>query len=286
MELEIIKAVQSIESDFLTALMECITFFGEPLIIVFMFSFIYWCVDSKNGRLTAFALLCSICVNGAIKDIFKMPRPIGQPGIKSYRVHTATGFSFPSGHTQSISSMCFSAAMCLKKRFLWVCGTILTILVGVSRVYLGVHYPKDVLIGAVLGIIIPFIIVKLDKKIKNSSFLYIGACLFFLPFLLFLNVSEDFIKAFALLCGFAVSFFLEKSLFTFIQPKDRGARVLSFVLGVAMLGALASVLKLIMPDSFIFTFIRYMLISAVGLGVFPYLSVKLSEALIKHRRKA
>lgn len=281
MELELIRAVQSIHTPFLTFLTQAVTMLGEPVFVVLVFAFIYWCTDKEKGQYTAFSILVSLCTNGTVKDIFKLPRPIGEEGIISYRVHTATGHSFPSGHTQSISSLMFSIAFAFKKRFLWILGIVLTVLVGFSRIYLGVHYPKDVLVGAVLGFIIPYIVKALYTKVKNKNILHIAACAVFLPFLVFLDVSEDFIKAYALLLGFAMGFFADDKFFKFTHPQNRKEKYISFFIGAAMLGALAGTLSLILPEHIAFSFIKYMLISFLGIGVFPYLSVKIISVFKK-----
>ena len=60
--------------------------------------------------------------------------------------------SFPSGHSQMSAGLFFSAAFRLKKGWAWILAPVLTLLVMLSRLYLGVHYPTDVLAGAALGI--------------------------------------------------------------------------------------------------------------------------------------
>lgn len=274
MELDIIRAIQTIHTPFLTFITECITMLGEPVFVVLVFAFIYWCVDKEKGRFVAFSILLSLCINGALKDIFKLPRPIGEEGIISHRVHTATGHSFPSGHTQSVSSLMFSAAFAFKKRFLWILGTVMTVLVAFSRVYLGVHYPKDVLVGAVLGFFIPFICEKLYNRIKNKNLLHITACAIFIPFFFFINLSDDFIKSFALFLGFSFGAYLDDRFFKFKQSEEKSSKYISFLFGAVMIGLLAGILSAVLPEHIAFSFLKYMLISFLGIGVFPTLSVK------------
>ena len=99
-ELNIIRAIQSIANPFLDGLFQFITMFGEEAILIPLIAVIYWAFNKRMGEFIAYASLTSVLVNGAIKDIFKAKRPIGEPGIRSLRVETATGYSFPSGHTQ------------------------------------------------------------------------------------------------------------------------------------------------------------------------------------------
>ena len=112
-ELNIIRAIQSIANPFLDGLFQFITMFGEEAILIPLIAVIYWSFNKKMAEYIAYASLTSVLVNGAIKDIFKAKRPIGEPGIRSLRVETATGYSFPSGHTQGTASFWYQPGRCL-----------------------------------------------------------------------------------------------------------------------------------------------------------------------------
>ena len=165
-ELNIIRAIQSIANPFLDGLFQFITMFGEEAILIPLIAVIYWSFNKKMAEYIAYASLTSVLVNGAIKDIFKAKRPIGEPGIRSLRVETATGYSFPSGHTQGTASFWSAIAIYLKKNYMYVVSSLIIILVAISRLYLGVHYPKDVLFGAIFGILTSFITYKLFNKVN------------------------------------------------------------------------------------------------------------------------
>ena len=162
MQLEILRAIQSIASPALDVLMECVTVLGESAVIMLAFCAVYWCVDKKLGRYLAASMCASVCFNGIVKDFAKAPRPIGEPGIISHRVETATGYSFPSGHTQSITAFCASLFLAVKKTGLRAAMILLPLLVGFSRLYLGVHYPADVLGGLAFGWLVSLLLPKTD----------------------------------------------------------------------------------------------------------------------------
>ena len=112
-------------------------------------------------------------VPGMIKDICEIPRPIGTEGIRFVEVenffvdtvHLKEGsYSFPSGHSQTSSVMMFSIASYYNKKKLWIAATVLTLLVMLSRMYLGVHWPLDVLIGGLLGLISAVICYQIFKR--------------------------------------------------------------------------------------------------------------------------
>ena len=126
---------------------------GEETFYILVASIIFWCVNKKFGYKLGFALLTSTIVNNALKDIVNSPRPIGISGIRSLRIETATGQSFPSGHTQGSTTFWVSCIIQIKKKWIYIVGILVIILVGFSRMYLGVHYPIDVIGGIVIGII-------------------------------------------------------------------------------------------------------------------------------------
>ena len=117
MELEILRNIQSIANPFFDFLFQLITICGEQIVLISIISIIYWTLDKKFGEYIAYSVLTSVLLNNAIKDIFKMKRPIGEEGIRTLREQTATGYSFPSGHTQGASSFYGAMAIYLNFKF-------------------------------------------------------------------------------------------------------------------------------------------------------------------------
>ena len=167
MELEILRNIQSIANPFLDKLFELITICGEQLVLISIMCIIYWAIDKKFGEYLAYSVLTSVLLNNSIKDIFKMKRPIGEEGIRTLRAETATGYSFPSGHTQGTASFYGAIAIYLKKRIYYIISTIIILLIGFSRLYLGVHYPKDVIVGAILGVAVSLMSYYLFNKVNH-----------------------------------------------------------------------------------------------------------------------
>lgn len=151
--MEIIKFIQSFSSPFLDWLFQLFTMMGEAPFFIISIAVILWCIDQEFGYKLGLAYLTSNVLNVGIKEVFRAPRPIGLPGIRSLRLETAGGHSFPSGHTQSATAFWLSVILKLQKRWVWVLGCLLILSVGVSRLYLGVHYPSDVIGGIAFGVI-------------------------------------------------------------------------------------------------------------------------------------
>ncbi|WP_294134758.1 phosphatase PAP2 family protein [uncultured Clostridium sp.] len=273
MELEILRHIQSIANPFLDFLFQLITICGEQIVIISIIAIVYWALDKKFGEYIAYSVLTSVLLNNTIKDIFKMKRPIGEEGIRTLREQTATGYSFPSGHTQSASSFYGAIAIYLKKRAMDIIATIMIILIGFSRLYLGVHYPKDVIVGGILGILTSLICYKLYNKFENKMLLYVITFVIFIPALTFAH-SADFIKGMGTYLGFIIGIYIEKKYVNFSVETSNGNKIIRVLLGILILLALQVGLKVLLPSGTIFSFIRYLLISLTGIGVYPMIFKK------------
>lgn len=119
---------------------------------------IFWCFDKRRGMVTLFSFALGAFVTTLVKVIFCIPRPwMLDPRIEPFddAIESATGYSFPSGHTQASASVLGSLGWEYRKETRWVlplCGA-LVLLVALSRNFLGVHTPQDVLGGMVVGIL-------------------------------------------------------------------------------------------------------------------------------------
>ncbi|HAX72644.1 MAG TPA: phosphatidic acid phosphatase [Firmicutes bacterium] len=275
MEVEIIKWIQSFHSPVMDAMFEGITMLGESMILLSILSTIYWAVHKKLGESIAFTYLSSALVNNTIKNLVKAPRPIGVEGIRVLRESTATGYSFPSGHTQGATSFYGAIAIrCHAPILKWLLG-ILVLLVGLSRLYLGVHYPKDVLGGLIVGFACVLSCQVLLNKVKNHQLLYLLTFLVFLP-MLFIGPSSDFIKSLGSFLGFVIGIWFENRYVNFNVQGTTIKKIIRVVVGVLILIVLKSSLKDVFPNTLLFDFIRYGFVTFVGIGLYPYVFKQLN----------
>ena len=168
-QINILKVFQSIRNPILNALFLILTISTEVPVIVILSAIMYWCINKKYGQKLLFALTSNIAINTGIKEFVKAPRPIGTEGLKSLRVSTATGYSFPSGHTQTATTFWTSLMIIFKKKWTYILGTIIILGVGISRLYLGVHWPVDVIFGWIFGIVFTVIFAKLFDIVDESK---------------------------------------------------------------------------------------------------------------------
>ena len=138
----------------LTPFVEGISFFSVSYIILLPV-FVFWCLDKRKGLFILFAWRISQTINAAVK----LTACIYRPWIKDPRIipagnalTTATGYSFPSGHTMMAVPIYGGLALYARK-IKWLCWLLVLAILTLmfSRNYLGVHTPQDVLVGLVLG---------------------------------------------------------------------------------------------------------------------------------------
>ena len=160
--------VLKLRAEPLTRIMEILTNFGGAYMLIGLAIMIT--IFSKNKK-TAFIIDLNLIIitifNLILKNIIQRPRPEG------YRLIAESGYSFPSGH--SMISMAFYGLIIYMiwknmknkklRNIICVLITILVILIGISRIYLGVHYASDVIGGFVVSIAYLIVYVSITKTI-------------------------------------------------------------------------------------------------------------------------
>ena len=149
-----------------------ITLFGEETVFMAVGMIVFWCVNKFKG----YYLLCvgffGTVINQFLKIVCRVPRPwVKDPDftIVESAKEAASGYSFPSGHTQTSIGLYGGIARAWKNRVLQIVMIILAALVALSRMYLGVHTPADVLVSVGIAAVLIFVAHPIFKKAENSS---------------------------------------------------------------------------------------------------------------------
>ena len=273
-ELDFLKALQNISNPVLDFLFELVTMLAEDVLLIAVITFIFWNINKQAGKRIVYSLFVSICINGGIKDIVKRLRPhqVAPNEIVGKRAETATGYSFPSGHSQNISSTVSAFALWIKRRWFSIAAVVLAVLVGFSRLYLGVHFPTDVIVGLLLGATISFVCALIHDKVKNHSLLYLitfGIMLLFL----FLDNSEDFLKSLGLFGGLVVANPIEEKFIRFDEKNHTKLEaIIRWILGIGVVLGVKTLGRVVFGDeSEIAHFAVYFFVSFVAIGVYPFL---------------
>lgn len=275
--------------------MQFFTFFGEELMFLVLALTIYWCVSKSEGYYLLFIGFFGTVLNQFLKLLCRIPRPwVRDPGftiVESAR-SGATGYSFPSGHTQNAVGTLGGIARWHKKTWLRIVCVALALLTAVSRMYLGVHTPLDVGVSLGIALALVFLLYPLVRRaVENPRLLYallsvmVAVALAFAVYANCLidpatldaeNLYEGQKNSFSLLgalLGFLVGYTIERKQINFDPRACWWAQILKVAGGLLLLLACKEGLKLLF-QAIGFTWlgsnaIRYFTVVLMASAVWP-----------------
>jgi len=301
----------------LVEIMRAVTFLGEEYFYMVFMPLLYWCIDSRAGFRVGAMLMFSNGIVGGIKMLFHAPRPYWlDTNVIAHA--NETSFGLPSGHSSNAASVWGVLAYSFKKRWVTAIVVILILLMGLSRMVLGVHFLADVIAGWLLGLLMLLIFIKVEKPVaawykrlalrdKMVAALF-SSTLLILPAFTFswllgrwpipeqwaVNAAHP-IAPFSpegsfTIAGTWAGFLIGASWFTlrFGLFNARGLwlhRVLRFMLGVIGVFAIWFGLDQIFPDSansigYLFRYIRYAAVGFWVSGLAPLIFLRLKLASV------
>jgi membrane-associated phospholipid phosphatase len=152
--LGLIRSVQTIANPSLTVFMKALTNLGAAPAYVVLLPLIFWCFDEKKGIRLGLAIMASTWINLGFKFALHQPRPFWNEWDPKVGMITESLNGFPSGHAQISLTMWTIIASWGKKKYFYAAAILLSLLVGFSRIYLGVHFPTDLIGGWILGALV------------------------------------------------------------------------------------------------------------------------------------
>ncbi len=282
LSVELILWLQKTSGTVIEWFFQFISLLGEEYLFIVVLGTVYWAVNKRTAEYIGTALGISFSLNNVIKSLTQMPRPFERyPEVQNLRPGTSTGSSFPSGHTQGFGSFVFAIAYTLGKRKWWVIAGVLTVLMMISRMYLGVHYLSDVFVGAALGIMVALAHGVLFNRMYHDKVKlrrYYGVLIIvFFPFLFFVS-NNDFFQGYGIMAGLIVAASLEKKYVGFSMQKPLRIKVLRVIIGIVLLVVTLTALKTLFGlfgfvegtwSYNMLDFLRYFLLANVGFFLYP-----------------
>ncbi len=269
--------LQGFSNPFLTGFFSLVSDLIAPLPLSVIAIIIYWCISKKRGIGFALSVISAVTVNTALKLIFRVPRPF-LVNDKIVKMDDTEGFSFPSGHSQQAGTLGRFVFGAVKKKslgiFLWA---LVILTVGFSRMYLGMHTPLDVFVGAALGILITeavLIYVSYTEKIKKPYMLHLITLVSALA-MVFSGFEKDLVTMTALSFGAVTGYIIDEKYIGYSVPEGLKDKIKAGLTGLITVGLVKGIFELIPDGGIVLRFVDYGLFGFAITAAAPYMIKKL-----------
>jgi len=271
---------RDIGTPFLDIIFKVLTVIGSQPVFLFISLLIFWCYERKMGIRVIYVILFSGHIGLLAKSLFGMQRP---PDYL-HKV-TENDFGFPSSHALVSSGFWGYMGLRIRKIPIIIAGAIAVFLVSLSRIYLGVHYPGDIVGGIVFGLTVAFVFYKgetviaslFEKQDRTTKYLIA----LFLPALLVLIASlqgglvKEQIELGLLMASIGVGYLLEEEKIRFQDTKNKKQLIKRALVGIVILGTIFAVSEILSMAFPVFTYIKYILLGFSSVYVVPLVFTKL-----------
>ncbi|MDO4533048.1 MAG: phosphatase PAP2 family protein [Coriobacteriia bacterium] len=265
--MEVLYFLESIRTPIVTEFMSAATYLGTQLVFLAIAIIVLWCVGKRQAYFIFVVSLAGTYISQFLKLVFCIPRPwVLDPNfsiVESAR-EMASGFSFPSGHTQGAVGAFGAIALVTERRWVRVVCIIVILLVPFSRMYLGVHTPLDVGAGflcavAMLALFWPCFKNE-DRFHASMKYLLVVLSVTAVAFLIWVyvnafptnvdaeNLTEGMKNAWSLLgctLALAISYFVDEKWLHFDVKAPLPGQILKVVLGLLLLLGIIQGLKML-----------------------------------------
>lgn len=293
--LDIVLWFQQNRSPWLETLTQILDQLGYDLAYVALFGLIFWAINKQEGIRLIFALAVIGLLSFFFKDLLARPRPFMVSDLVN-PVFEAEGFGIPSGHTSLAVMIWGYVALWVRKGWVWLLAITYMLLQGIGRIIAGVHFPQDVLAGAVLGIVTlaiyyPFV-PRWEQFWRSQSISIRLMIAIIVPLILTVLVLifplnpqqiEAYLTVFGLALGVGIGTIIESESIQFQAHPQLWRRALHYILGivlvVAILFGLSPLFDLIAETGFlayILRIIRYGLAGFVAIAGWSWLGMRLN----------
>ena len=292
--------LESIRTPLCDAFFSLVTYLGDELVFLVIAFSLFWCFDKFFGYYIVSVGLVSTVFNQFLKLLCRVPRPwVLNPELTTVgnSIEGAGGFSFPSGHTQNVTTTFGGIALYTRKKPLTVICCVIIALVAFSRMYLGVHTPYDVLAGMAIAVALLFLQYAVIKKVKEKPsrmYILLGVmAVLSTAFLIYTeclpadyasgiegawhNLASGRKNAYKLLAatlGVLVCFFIDEKYVHFDTKAPVFGQILKVCIGLALVVGTKEISKMALvalfgQDNSFIVFSRYFLTIIVGCGIYP-----------------
>ena len=296
--MEFLRLLESMRTGIGDFFFATVTHMGEEVFFLGIAILFYWCISKRQGYYILVTGVVGSVINQWLKIVCRIPRPwIIDPDFKPVgdAVAEATGYSFPSGHTQNIAGTFGCIGRYNKQRWLKILSVVIILLVAFSRMYLGVHTPLDVTVslGVAAALVFAFHFVFRTEESTNKYMLpvMIGSVIFSIAFIIYvfllpessfadgadlanlLSAKKNAATLTGCLVGLGLVYPLDRFVIKFETKGRWYAQLIKFAVGIGIVLAIKSGLKspleALLGNEYVARAVRYFLIVAFAGGVWP-----------------
>ncbi len=280
----LIQFIQSILGTAVAPIFIAITEMGDELFLAAVILGVYWGWNKDFGIKMAYVLIGSAILNGFFKMTFRMERPPTSVRIVG---QDYTSYGFPSGHAMNSTSFWGYIAYKIKTNLMYVVAIVLISLISFSRIYLGVHYPGDVIGGLAIGFVFLLFVIWIEprtdkikailpEKLRDFAMPIFTLIVLVIWLLLFPDPSHGTaVGIIGMLFGLSLGVKIEERYIGFEITSETKKKVLRLIIGYIITLTPMVLLVKYMPEVNIpLYFLRYFIIAIIASIIMPYIIKK------------
>ncbi len=253
-------------------------------VLAFLFISIYLAYNKEWGKFTLLSLgVAGVCCEfvkvtvarlrpyaavDKIKCIY--PNEPGQDPL-NFKIQ---GYSFPSGHSMMATNLFLAIPIYVRNIQYIAIGLVGVLIVALSRVGLGVHFPTDTIAGFIIALVIILILSCVFDKIENRKYIYLSIVVLSLVGIVFCP-AISYIKYVALACGISLGFLVEEKYVNFENPKSRRDAIVRFAGAIILFALLFVLIPKLAGNTDLVKCIEYSLIAFIMLAIYPLVFKKI-----------
>ena len=247
-------------------------------VLAFLFISIYLAYNKEWGKFTLLSLgVAGVCCEfvkvtvarlrpyaavDKIKCIY--PNEPGQDPL-NFKIQ---GYSFPSGHSMMATNLFLAIPIYVRNIKYIAIGLVGVLIVALSRVGLGVHFPTDTIAGFIIALVIILLLSRIFDKIENRKYIYLGIVALSLVGIVFCP-AISYIKYVALASGISLGFLVEEKYVNFENPKSRRDAIVRFAGAIILFALLFVLIPKLAGNNDLVKCIEYSLFTFIMLAIYP-----------------
>ena len=277
-EVYLILLMQSSLPGFVLEFFKIIANVVSKNVLAFLFISIYLAYNKEWGRFTLLSLgVAGVCCDFVKVSVARLRPYAAVDNIKCIYANVPDqdplnfkiqGYSLPSGHSMLATNLFLAIPIYVRNIQYIAVGLVGVLIVALSRVGLGVHFPTDTIAGFIIALVIILILSRIFDKIENRTYLYLGIIALSLIGIVFCP-EISYIKYVALASGISLGFLFEEKYVNFENPKSRRDAIVRFAGAIILFALLFVLIPKLAGNTDLIKCIEYSLFTFIMLAIYP-----------------